>query len=108
MAGGRGPAAQAACWEGPTAGLAGRARAERTRNMVSMVLTLDVSKFSDWLNADALCRVEREASEEGRRAGRQKAVGGQRRCKQRAGRTQLWRLLAGHASSARKTWTTWS
>ena len=33
-----------------------RARAERTPNMVCMVVTLDVSKLSGWLNADAYCR----------------------------------------------------
>ena len=38
-----------------------RARAERTWNMPCMVVTLDVSKLSGWLNADADCRVEREA-----------------------------------------------
>ena len=38
-----------------------RARAERTINMYSMVVTLDVSKLSSWLNADAPCRVERRA-----------------------------------------------
>ena len=36
----------------------GRARAERTVNMFRMFVTLDVSKLSDWLNADASCRVE--------------------------------------------------
>ena len=36
-----------------------RACAERTLNMWSMVVTLDVSKLSGWLNADADCRVER-------------------------------------------------
>ena len=38
-----------------------RARAERTSNMPTMVVTLDVSRLSDWLNAVAPCRVEREA-----------------------------------------------
>ena len=41
--------------------LAGRARAERTKNMYCMLVTLDVSKLSGWLNAVASCRVEREA-----------------------------------------------
>eukprot|EP00964_Phaeocystis_antarctica_P017868 scaffold9927_cov59-Phaeocystis_antarctica.AAC.2 len=45
-----------------------RVRAERTWNMAYMVVTLDVSKFSGWLNADAPCRVERRAFEV--RAGR--------------------------------------
>ena len=39
----------------------GRARAERTLNMDIMFVTLDVSKFSGWLNATALCQAEREA-----------------------------------------------
>ena len=38
-----------------------KARAERTWNMKLMVVTLDVSKLSGWLNADAFCRVERRA-----------------------------------------------
>ncbi len=29
--------------------------------MDCMLVTLDVSKLSGWLNADAYCRVEREA-----------------------------------------------
>ena len=33
-----------------------RARAERTKNMVCMVVTLEVSKLNDWLKADALCQ----------------------------------------------------
>ena len=37
----------------------GRARAERTENIPAMLVTLDVSKLSGWLNADAPCRVER-------------------------------------------------
>ena len=37
------------------------ARAERTKNMLLMSVTLDVSKLSGWLNAVAHCRVEREA-----------------------------------------------
>ena len=40
----------------------GRARAERTLNIQSMSVTLDVSKLSGWLNADADCRVERRAT----------------------------------------------
>ena len=54
-------AAQAACWEGPTVKTAARARAERTENMPCMDVTLEVSKLSGWLNAAALCRVERDA-----------------------------------------------
>ena len=54
--------------EGATECWGTRARAERTRNMPSMVVTLDVSKFSGWLNANALCRVEK-GSLRGRDAG---------------------------------------
>ena len=53
--------------EGPAV-KAGRARAcaERTQNMANMYVTLDVSKLSGWLNADAsaefaFCRVESRA-----------------------------------------------
>ena len=38
--------------------LGARARAERTRNMAPMFVTLEVSKLSGWLNARASCRVE--------------------------------------------------
>ena len=47
-----------------------RACAERTANMAYMVVTLDVSKLSGWLNAVAYCRVERRAYDAGRGAGR--------------------------------------
>ena len=47
-----------------------RARAERTRNIWYMVVTLDVSKLSAWLNADAACRVERRACDAGRGSAR--------------------------------------
>ena len=45
-----------------------RARAERTTNMDFMLVTLDVSRLSGWLNALALCRVENWACGEGREA----------------------------------------
>jgi hypothetical protein len=35
-----------------------RARAERTRNIDPMFVTLVRPWLSDWLNADAVCRVE--------------------------------------------------
>ena len=54
-------AAQAACREGPSVEVGGRARAERTKSMYCMDVTLDVSKLNDWLNADAIWQVEREA-----------------------------------------------
>ena len=51
--------------------LGARARAERTWNMARMVVTLDVSKLSGWLNADAACRVERRACDVGRGTARE-------------------------------------
>ena len=48
-----------------------RARAERTSNIVFIVVTLDVSKLSGWLNADADCRVERRACNARRGAARE-------------------------------------
>ena len=58
--------------EGPTQGFGGaRARAERTENMRYMSVTLDVSKLSGWLNANAFCRVERRACDAGRGAARE-------------------------------------
>ena len=37
----------------------GRARVECTENIHCMSVTLDVSRLSGWLNADAPCQVER-------------------------------------------------
>ena len=48
-----------------------RARAERTSNMLSMFVTLDVSKLSGWLNTVAHCRVERRACDAGRGTARE-------------------------------------
>ena len=57
------------------------ARAERTWNMPFMVVTLDVSKLSDWLNAVAYCRESKGGRGAGRaaRAGRRQGVGRRRR-----------------------------
>jgi hypothetical protein len=44
-----------------------RARAERTANMLLMRVTLEVSKLSGWLKADACCRVEGRACDAGGR-----------------------------------------
>ena len=78
-AGGRGgygaAAAHAACRGGPNCGDRGRAHEERTRNMSRMVVTLDVSKLSDWLNTDAPCRVEERTYKVGSmRAGMREGV----------------------------------
>ena len=50
-------AAVQAAHKGPAMEAEGRARAERTLNMYDMCKTLDVSRLSGWLNADANCRV---------------------------------------------------
>ena len=47
------------------------ARAGRTLNICCMVVTLDVSKLSGWLNADAYCRVEKRAYDAERGVGRE-------------------------------------
>ena len=65
-------AAKAACTgRARLKAVGGRARAERTRNMPYMVVTLDVSKLSGWLNADAVCRAERRACDAWRGAARE-------------------------------------
>ena len=71
--------------EAPTAEVEGRAGAERTENMPSMLVTLDVSKLSGWLNADASCRVKGKHSRRGdmRASGR---AWGRWRLSARAGR----------------------
>ena len=65
-----------------------RACAERTLNMPRMVVTLDVSKLSGWLNADADCRVERRAYDAERGVGRVREGMGRR---QRTSGTQAGR-----------------
>ena len=49
---------------GPTGEWVAWAGAERTENMYCMVVTLEVSKLSGWLNAYAFCRVQREGIDE--------------------------------------------
>jgi len=49
--------------------LGARARAERTANMWSMFVTLEVSQLSGWLNARATCRVEGRGMRCGARCG---------------------------------------
>ena len=75
---------QAACREAPTVEVAVRAREKRTSNIQNMLVTLDVSKLSGWLNADAYCRVKKKHSNRGdMRAGR---ACKRRRRMQRAGK----------------------
>ena len=63
--------------------------------MLVMVVTLDVSKLSGWLNADAHCRVKRDSKRGDMQAGR--AWGRLRRRMQRAERPRLWELRVEHA-----------
>ena len=77
----------------------GRTGVERTQNMPYMVVTLEVSTLSGWLNADAYCResngghtVRGEGA--GLEAGGRRATAGQAGC--RAGLD--CRLGAGHGA----------
>ena len=71
-AGGRRPVdgSQGSMW-GPSSWRIGQVRS-RTANMYRMLVTLEVSKLSGWLNARAFCRVHRQGIDEGghRRWGR--------------------------------------
>ena len=55
--------------KGPTQGLGGRARAERTLNMPYMAVTVEVSKLSGWLSFCAPCQPKGGACDMGRGAG---------------------------------------
>eukprot|EP00964_Phaeocystis_antarctica_P103323 scaffold68612_cov48-Phaeocystis_antarctica.AAC.1 len=94
--------------EGPTQGWGARARAERTSNMLCMLVTLDVSMLSGWLNADADCRVERGAYDAGRGVGGEVGMalgGGGASGVHGKGPTQGWG--PGHAQGAPRTWCSW-
>ena len=74
--------------------------------MELMSVTLDVSsKFSNWLNAVARCRVEGRADDKGRCAGRE--AGGRVRQRRRERRALSWGLepeaLGGHGAHAKRT-----
>ena len=108
-AGGHGPAA---AHERHTHGVrvrlkAGGARAcaERTENMPYMVVTLDVSKLSSWLNADACCRVERRACDAGRDAGPEAGGHGPAAAHERHARREGPAVKAeGAKACAERTW----
>ena len=85
--------------------LGARARAERTKNISYMAVTLEVSKLSGWLKAYVNCRVEgRGPCEAGRGCGpgggRAWGGGGASGMHGEA-RLKAWRL--GHARSALRT-----
>ena len=56
-----GAAAEVTRSMGPTGERVAWAGAERTENMYCMLVTLEVSKLSGWLNAFVSCQVQREA-----------------------------------------------
>jgi hypothetical protein len=61
-------------------GARGRGRAERTVNMPYMVVTLDVSKFSGWLNFCTPCQPKGGACDMGRGVFCRESKGGRVRC----------------------------
>ena len=88
----------AACTKEPTGQCAQHAPGVRTPNTDSMVVTLDVSRLSGWLNARASCRVAPRHMEGDTGGGRCEGAWGWRwRCTQRARRN---RLDAGHGTRA--------
>ena len=86
-----------------------RTGVERTRNIWDMSVTLEVSKLSDWLNADACCRESKEGHvERGEVCGSGAAGGGRpRRTQLLQGRARLQIGGQGRGRSARRTWSPW-
>ena len=72
--------------------------------MKLMVVTLEVSKLSGWLNDDAPCRESKGGHAVGgaRYTGRHAGGGGRPRCKQRAGQGSTADSGAGHGEE--RTW----
>ena len=75
--------------------------------MATMVVTLEVSKLSGWLNDDAYCRESKEGHAVcgARYAGRQAEGGGRPQCKQRVGQGSTADWGQGTGRSARRTWS---
>ena len=82
---------------------------ERTLNMLYMCVTLEVSKLSGWLNADARCRESKGGhAVRGKSAVWEAGGGGRSRCTQRAEEGLDCILGAGHAGmSAQRTCRAW-
>ena len=76
-------------------------RSGRTANMAYMLVALDVSRLSGWLNADAPCQVERRAYDAergvGREAGRRGSAAAHERHARREGPAVkgLWQGMGG-------------
>ena len=94
-------AVHAACRGGLDCRLGAGHGEEHTRNICSMVVTLEVSKLSGWLNADADCRESNGGhTMQGEGAGGREG-GGRPRRKQRAGesaRLQFWEQGTGRSA----------
>ena len=76
--------------------------------MLTMFVTLEVSKLSGWLNDDAFCRVEKRAYDAGRDAEREaEGVGAVAAQAVPMGRVRLKAGGPGHARSARRTCKSW-
>eukprot|EP00964_Phaeocystis_antarctica_P018532 scaffold10238_cov45-Phaeocystis_antarctica.AAC.2 len=108
--GGQQTAAHAACRRGLDCRLEAGHGEERTLNMLAMVVTLEVSKLSGWLNAYADCRGSKGGhTVRGEvRVGRRQAVNdrGARAACRGEGTTADWGQGTGR--SAPRTWRAWS
>ena len=76
-------------------------------NMLAMLVTLEVSKLSGWLNADARCRESKGGrAVRGEGVGQQTGATGDRGGKQRAGEGATAGWGQGTGRSALGTWRT--
>ena len=76
--------------------------------MEPILVTLDVSKLSGWLNADAYCRESKGGYKvQGEVLAIRREGGGRPRCKQRVGEGSTADRVQGTGRSARRTCSTW-
>jgi hypothetical protein len=88
--------------EGDSRLLGVRARAERTSNMLRMLVTLEVSRLSGWLKAAADCQVEGRGTCDAGRGARREA--GRWRHKRHAREKARDSRLLGVRARAERTW----